>query len=125
MADFLEERISGLIRMGASYQDDYAVDVVTTSGGQEYRALVHPFPVRRFDISYLLDNEQTYHQLLAIYHRAHGRYAGFRARCADEFSSNGTIGTPTPFDQPMRLISAGVYQLAKRYGTDKAAGAAG
>ena len=125
MPDFLEERISSLIRMGSSYVDDYAVDIVTTSGGQEYRSLVHPFPVRKFDISYLLDNNQTYAELQAIYHRAHGRFAGFRARCFDEWSSNGRVGTPTAFDQPMGLVSAGVYQLRKLYGTDKAAGATG
>lgn len=125
MPDFLEERISSLIRMGSSYVDEYAVDIVTTSGGQEYRSLVHPFPVRKFDVSYLLDNNQTYAELQAIYHRAHGRFAGFRARCFDEWSSNGRTGTPTAFDQPMGLVSAGVYQLRKLYGTDKAAGATG
>lgn len=125
MPDFLEERISSLIRMGSSYVDDYAVDIVTTSGGQEYRSLVHPFPVRKFDVSYLLDNNQTYAELQAIYHRAHGKFAGFRALCFDEWSSNGRVGTPTAFDQPMGLVSSGVYQLRKRYGTDKAAGATG
>jgi len=125
MPDFLEERISSMIRMGSSYVDDYAVDIVTTSGGQEYRSLVHPFPVRKFDVSYLLDNNQTYAELQAIYHRAHGRFAGFRARCFDEWSSNGRTGTPTAFDQPMGLVSAGVYKLRKLYGTDKAAGATG
>ena len=125
MADFLEERISSLIRMGSSYVDDYAVDIVTTSGGQEYRSLVHPFPVRKFDVSYLLDNDKTYAELQAIYHRAHGKFAGFRARCFDEWSSNDRVGTPTAFDQPMGLVSSGVYQLRKLYGTDKAAGASG
>lgn len=125
MPDFLEERISSLIRMGSSYVDDYAVDIVTTSGGQEYRSLVHPFPVRKFDVSYLLDNDKTYAELQAIYHRAHGKFAGFRARCFDEWSSNGRVGIPTAFDQPMGLVSAGVYQLRKRYGTDKAAGVSG
>lgn len=125
MPDFLEERINDVIRMGASYVDDYSVNIVATSGGQEYRELVHPFPIRKFDISYLLDNDKTYAELQAIYHRAHGKYAGFRIRCADEWSSNGRDDVPTPFDQPMVLISAGVYQLSKRYGTDKTAGATG
>lgn len=125
MPDFLEERISEAIRMGASYVDDYAVDIVQTSGGQEYRRLVHPFPARKFDLSYLLDNEKTYAQLMALYHRAHGRFAGFRIRCSDEWSSNSRIGTPTAFDQPMGLVSVGVYQLRKYYGTDKTAGASG
>lgn len=125
MADFLEERLSDLIRYGSSWQDDYAVNVVRTSGGQEYRSLTHPFPARKFDISYLLDSEKTYTDLLGVYHRAHGMYAGFRARCYDEWSSNGAKGTPTAFDQPLLLVSAGVYQLVKQYGTDKAAGTSG
>lgn len=125
MADFLEERISEQIRMGASYVDEYEVEIVETSGGQEYRSLVHPFPARRFDISYLLDNDKTYAQMQAIYHRAHGRYAGFRIRCVDEWSSNGRDGTPTAFDQACGYVSTGVYQLRKYYGTDKPAGAAG
>lgn len=125
MPDFLEERISGLIRMGSSYVDDYAVDIVQTSGGQEYRSLVHPFPVRKFDISYLLDNNTTYAELQGIYHRAHGRFAGFRARCFDEWSSNGRVGVPTAFDQTLGYVSPGVYQLRKYYGTDKTAGSSG
>ena len=125
MADFLEERISELVRMGASYVDDYAVDIVTTSGGQEYRSLAHPFPVRKFDVSYLLDKDDTYAELQAIYHRAHGKYAGFRIRCIDEWSSNGRVGTPTPFDQAMGLVASGVYQMRKWYGTDKSSGATG
>ena len=86
---------------------------------------MHPFPVRKFDISYMLDSAKTYTDLLGVYHRAHGMYAGFRARCYDEWSSNGAKGTPTAFDQPLLLVSAGVYQLVKQYGTDKAAGTSG
>lgn len=125
MADFLEERISDLIRMGASFTDEYSVNIVQTSGGQEFRSLNHPFPARIFDVSYLMDNATSYSQLQAIYHRAHGKYAGFRVRCYDEWSSNGRVGTPTAMDQPMGLVSAGVYQLRKYYGTDKTAGASG
>jgi len=125
MADFLEERLLSLIRYGSSYEDAYAVNVVTTSGGQEYRGLVHPFPVRTFDVSWMLDKAQTYTALQGVYHRAHGRFAGFRARCEDEYSSNGALGAPTAFDQAMGLVSAGVYGLRKYYGLDAAAGASG
>ena len=125
MPDFLEERISGLVRMGASYGDDYAVDIVQTAGGQEYRSLIHPFPVRRFDVSYLLDTEKTYNELQALYHRAHGRYAGFRVRCVDEYSTNGRVGAPTATDDAALYVSTGVYQLRKYYGKSGTAGAAG
>lgn len=125
MADFLEERLSDLIRYGSTWQEDYAVTVVTTSGGQEYRSLIHPFPVRRFDISYMLTRENLRTTLLATYARAHGKYAGFRARCYDEWSSNGATGTPTPLDQPTLVLTATTRQMVKQYGTDKAAGTSG
>lgn len=126
MADFLEERLDHQkIKMGASFAEQYAVNIVTTSGGNEYRSLTHPFPVRTFDISQLLEKSETYNYILALYHRAHGQYAGFRIRCYDEFSSNGNIGTPTAFDQTLLPVSAGVYQIVKQYGTNGTAGAAG
>lgn len=126
MADFLEERIDHQkIRMGAAFTDQYAVSIVRTSGGQEYRSLTHPFPVRTFDISQFIEKQEAYDYICALYHRAHGQYAGFRIRCYDEFSSNGSTGTPTGLDQPLLLVSVGVYQLIKQYGTSKAAGAAG
>ena len=127
MADFLEERLDHQkIKIGASFAEQYAVNIVTTSGGSEYRSLIHPFPARTFDISQLLEKSETFNYILALYHRAHGQYAGFRIRCYDEFSSNGSIGTPTAFDQPLLVVAAGsVYQVIKQYGTNGTAGSAG
>ena len=126
MADFLEERLDHQkIKMGASFAEQYAVNIVTTSGGNEYRSLIHPFPARTFDISQLLEKSETFNYILALYHRAHGQYAGFRLRCYDEYSSNGNIVTPTAFDQTLLPVSAGVYQIVKQYGTNGTAGAAG
>jgi len=126
MADFLEERLDHQkIKMGASFAEQYAVNIVTTSGGNEDRSLIHPFPARTFDISQLLEKSETFNYILALYHRAHGQYAGFRLRCYDEFSSNGNIGTSTAFDQPLLLVSGLIYQAIKQYGTNGAAGASG
>ena len=126
MADFLEERIDHQkIRMGAAFTDQYAVSVVRTSGGQEYRSLTHPFPVRTFDISQFIEKQEAYDYICALYHRAHGQYAGFRIRCYDEFSSNGAVGTPTALDQPTIVLAATTRQLVKQYGTSKAAGSSG
>jgi uncharacterized protein (TIGR02217 family) len=116
MAAFLEERLPVGVRYGASWFDDYAVTITQTAGGQEYRALTHPFPVRRFSVSYVRDRGQLETELLALYHRAHGRYAGFRVRAHDDYSTNGGTGAPTAFDQSLALVSAGVYQLQKAYG---------
>ena len=43
-------------------------------------------------------------------------YAGFRVRCMDDFSTNDNTSAPTATDQPMTLVSTGVYQLQTRYG---------
>lgn len=127
MAEFLEESLNGGIQYGSSWADDYNVNVITTSGGQEYRSLVHIFPIRKFDVTFMMDNINMWENLINIYHRAHGKYAGFRARCLDEYTSNpnGT-SDESAFDQPMGIITAGtVYQLRKYYGRDKAAGTSG
>lgn len=126
MADFLEERISADILTGAGYQDDYSVNVVTDSGGNEYRSLYHPFPVRKFDISYLLEKHGMWAQLLNLYHRAHGKYGGFRIRAIDDYKSCASNATTTAFDQNCSAVTVGsIYQLRKAYGTDKTAGASG
>lgn len=127
MAEFLEESLNGGIQYGSSWTDDYNVNVISTAGGQEYRSLVHIFPVRKFDVTFMMDNVNMWVNLVNIYHRAHGKYAGFRAKCIDEYTSNQNGTTPeTAFDQPMGIITAGsVYQLRKYYGTDKTAGTVG
>ena len=125
MADFLEEVLYSTVKYGSSWQDEYNVNIVETSGGQEYRSLNHPFPKRTFSLDFELATADMWGNILDLYHRTHGTYAGFRAHCHDEDSSNGSLGTPTAFDQPMGLVSAGVYQLRKYYGLAGTAGAAG
>ena len=125
MADFLEEVLYSTVKYGSSWQDEYNVNVVETSGGQEYRSLNHPFPKRTFSLDFELATADMWGNILDLYHRAHGTYAGFRAWCIDEDSSNGPLGTPTAFDQPAALVSSGVYQLRKYYGLAGTAGASG
>lgn len=126
MADFLEERISDLIRYGSTWTEEFAVDASESANGDSFRSLIHPYPKRIFDASYMLDDARLWSELVNVYMRAHGTFAGFRARCFDEWSTNGARGTPTAFDQPLLAVTAGAtYQLRKLYGTDKAAGASG
>ena len=54
MADFLEERLPLDVRMGASYADEFNVEITTTRGDSENRRLVHPFPIRHFSVQYTL-----------------------------------------------------------------------
>ena len=114
--EFLEDRLNALVNYGAAYQDEYNVDINETVNDAEYRALNHPFPRRRFNVAYTQNYATLYANLLNVYHRVYGKYAGFRVKCMDDYTSNAETGNPTAFDQPMALISTGVYQLQKVYG---------
>ena len=58
--------------MGASYADEFNVEITQTSGGAEYRRLVHPYPVRHFTIHYTLNTADLWSRIIALYHRANG-----------------------------------------------------
>lgn len=116
---FLEERLPIAVRTGASYADDYNVEISETTSQSEYRRLIHPYPRRTYDIFYTQQTAEIWAEILALYHRCYGKYAGFRVKSWDDFSSNNRIGIPTAFDQPLALISAGppkIYQLQIAYG---------
>lgn len=121
MAAFLEERFTELIRYGSTWDETFAVNRIETAGGDGYKSLDHPFPRRTFDASVMLDTERLWREVVNVYMRAYAGYAGFRIRCFDEWSTNGQKSPPTAFDQPMGLVSTGVYELRKYYGRDKAA----
>lgn len=115
---FLEERINtAAVLQGASYADEYNVEVIRTSNDQEYRRLIHPFPVRRFRFQYMIDSDAVYTSILNLYHRAYGKFKGFRVVCVDDFSTNDQTGAPAFNDQVIQLVSSGVYQLVKTYGS--------
>lgn len=116
MAEFLDERLPIDVRMGASYADEYEVEITQTKGGAEYRRLVHPYPTRHFTIHYTLKTADLWSRVIALYHRAYGMLAGFRVRCKDDFSTHSNTGVPAPTDSTMLRLSAGVYQLQKQYG---------
>lgn len=118
MPSFLEERLPVDVRLGMSYADDYGVQITQVSGGTEYRRLIQPFPVRSFHVNFTTDQADLWARVLALYHRAYGKFAGFRVKCQDDFSSNGMTGIPTPLDQVIPRLSAGLYQLRKSYGTN-------
>lgn len=118
MSEFLEERLPIGVRMGASYADEYTVDITQTANGSEYRRLVHAYPRRVFNVSYTQLTADLWSQVLALYHRAYGMYAGFRVRAIDDYSTNGRTGTPGAADQTLQVITAGsVYQLQVAYGS--------
>lgn len=114
--EFLEDRLNALVNYGAGYQDEYNVDISETVDGSEYRHLRNPFPKRRFTADFTLGAAAVYANMLAMYHRCYGRFAGFRVKCADDYTTNAETGAPTAFDQVLALVSTGIYQLQKFYG---------
>jgi uncharacterized protein (TIGR02217 family) len=125
MADFLEEVLFSTVKYGSSWHDEYSVNVVETSAGSEYRSLIHAYPKRVFKLDFELATANMWPNILDLYHRAHGTYAGFRVLCVDEDSSNGPLGTPTPLDQQTLVLTATTRQIIKVYGMSGTAGASG
>lgn len=118
MAEFLEERLPLSVRMGARFADEYNVEITQTAGGSEYRRLVHPYPRRVFTVAYTQLTADLWSQVLALYHRAYGMYAGFRVKAVDDYTTNSRTAAPTATDQPLAVVTAGsVYQLQVAYGS--------
>ena len=118
MAEFLEERLPINVRAGASYSDQYEVEITQTASGSEYRRLVHPYPVRVYNVFYTQQTANLWSDILALYHRAYGMFAGFRVKALDDYTTNARILAPTATDQTLEVITAGtVYQLQVAYGT--------
>lgn len=118
MGAFIETRLPVGVRMGTTWVDEFSVDVVTTASGNEYRRLVHPFPRRRFSVRYTDQIGDLWDEVLNLYVRVYGRYAGFRVRAIDDWSTNEETLPPTALDQVLAPIVAGTtYQLRKEYGS--------
>lgn len=118
MSNFLEERLPIDVRIGMSYADDYEVAIVQTASGAEYRKLVQPFPTRSFHVNFTTDQIDLWNRVLELYHRAYGKFAGFRVKCLDDFSTNGRNGVPGPNDEPLQDTATGIYQLRNFYGVN-------
>ncbi len=120
MAEFLEERLPVCVRMGASYADEYSVEITQTANRGEYRRLVQPYPIRIFNVTYTKYTATLWDEILSLYHRCYGMYAGFRVKVLDDFTTNDHVSAPTQTDQILALVSAGIYQLQVAYGVGAA-----
>lgn len=116
MAEFIEERLPVCVRMGSMYADEYTVEITQTANKGEYRQLIQPFPVRVFNIMYTHETAQLWNEILSLYHRCYGMFAGFRVRVLDDYSTNARTSTVTHTDQPLKQISSTIYQLQVGYG---------
>lgn len=118
MPEFLEERLPVAVRNGATFADEYKVEITQTANGSEHRRLVHPYPMRVFNVMYTQSTANLWDQIVALYHRAYGMYAGFRVKAIDDYTTNARTATPTATDQLLGVVTAGsVYQLQVKYGS--------
>lgn len=126
MSEFLEQRLAAPVSYGSSYIESYAVNIVVTASGAEYRQLIHPYPQRQFRLVVREPLAAYWADLVNLYHRAFGKYAGFRVKVFDDYTTapDGR-SAPTKDDQTLTRISAGVYQLVKEYGKDAPAATIG
>lgn len=115
---FLEERISTCADYGSALGDRFEVEEVVTKNGNDYRRLLHPYPIFRFEIGYTgRQDEWIYDEIVDLFHRVGGRFGGFRAKNPAEFSTNDYRDPPTFSDQQLTSTStAGVYQFVRWYG---------
>jgi uncharacterized protein (TIGR02217 family) len=117
MPSFLEDRLPINIDYGSSFGEEYAVEIDTTANGNEYRRLRHNAPRARYDLSFDMRQQLwVMDEVVALYHRVFGKFAGFRVKNLADFSSNGYTGAPAFGNQVCALVSTGVYQLQKSYG---------
>jgi uncharacterized protein (TIGR02217 family) len=115
---FLEERISTCIDYGSAFSESFAVQEVSTANGNSHRSMRHPYPTLRFDLGY--SNRLTDEQIdlvLDLYKRVGGRFGGFRLKHHAEFTTNNYRDAPAFNDQIAVLVSPGVYQITRWYGT--------
>lgn len=119
---FIEETIPGCWDFGSDVGEPYAVDIVVTQNGSEYRSLRHPYPRIVIELGfnnrtedYLFDN------IIDIYRRSGGTFGGFRWHHPSDYSTLNRNGTPTFNDQLCVIVSTGIYQITRWYGAEGAA----
>lgn len=113
---FIEERITVEVDYGAAYGERYKVEIQETKTGNEYRRLIDSSPNFIYEISYNRVTATILENILDLYHRCYGMFAGFRAKNINDYTSNGWTTTPTNTDQTCEYVSDNSFQLVKRYG---------
>lgn len=116
MAAFLDERFPTDIDYGSEFETVFANSTSRTVGGGEYRKLEHPYPMFTLDVDFTRMHNEVVARIVDLNMRASGTFRPFRVKNYVDYSTNNYRGTPTALDQPMPLVSAGVYQLTRWYG---------
>jgi uncharacterized protein (TIGR02217 family) len=107
----------------ATVVPEFSTSVAVTASGFERRNALWSNARLRFDVGPGVRSEAELGDLIAFFRARRGPARGFRLRDPSDFSSNGMVGAPGPFDQ---VIGEGdglatAFALVKRYGEGEAA----
>lgn len=107
----------------ATVVPEFSTSVAVTASGFERRNALWSNARLRFDVGPGVRSEAELGDLIAFFRARRGPARGFRLRDPSDFSSNGMVGVPGPFDQ---VIGEGdglatAFALVKRYGEGEAA----
>lgn len=115
---FIEERIREEILYGSSYSEEYSVEISQTDGGGDFRRLRYPYPRLRYNLELLDDYPDMRDEVIGFFHKTGGAFGGFRLKHKQDYSTNDYTGVPTFNDQQAELVSTGIYQITRWYGTE-------
>jgi uncharacterized protein (TIGR02217 family) len=117
MADFIESpRFDICPAYGYVSEPEYRVVITRRASGVEKRNRAWLRPLVKFTLTLGPRHENEIQEALEWWHAAGGQARGFRVKDYVDYSSAMLMQTPVSnLDQPLVLISAGVYQLTKRY----------
>jgi len=114
---FLEQRFPDYISPGAQSLLDRPVDVITLRSGFERRNSVRAQSLRKYDVSIGIHGMDQLYGIIDFWEAVEGALYGFRFKDWTDFKSCKPLGTEASSDQPMRQVTASVFQLQKTYGT--------
>lgn len=117
MADFIESpRFDLCPAFGYVSEPEYRVVITRRASGVEKRNRAWLRPLVKFTLTLGPRHENEIQEALQWWHAAGGQARGFRVKDYVDYSSALFMSdTISNLDQPLTLISAGVYQLTKRY----------
>lgn len=117
---FIEERLSVGLRIGHQWEDSFALVANYTANGSRFASLKHPLPSRVFSLAYLDNATKVADEVISLFYRTYGGFAGFRVKTLRDFTT--AIDGVSPYsslDCALTPLGSGVYQFVKEYGRDK------
>lgn len=117
---FLEDqRLPIDISYGSGFSNAFSVEVVKVQGGDEFRALNHPYVMLEYNAIYEEKLQRAMSEMSDLYRKANGPFKGFRVKDLVDFTTNANGRSPhSALDQYLPLANPtipSIYQMTKWY----------